>query len=469
MSIFYRPDDGFVGDVIPFYWQGQYHAFYLKDPLPPGRYGPEHILPWAHLVSSDLTQWEEWPLVIEPGGPDDPDSVGCYTGSVIERNGIYYMFYTGSAGRGNPQTTCLATSRDLRVWVKDPRNPIFGADPHWYEMIDWRDPFPFWNEEVGEYWMLHAARVKSGPSNRRGCLALAASPDLENWEVRPPFWAPRLYYTHECPDLFRWNDKWVLVYSTFSERHVTHYRMSDSLSGPWLAPANDTFDGRAFYAAKTASDGRRRFVFGWDPTRKGETDDGAWDWAGNMVIHEVVSGPEGGLAVKLPPEVASLFTQPHLIACTPKFGEWQVQGGAFVAKQNDGFSACTLADLPDTGLVALTLHCQLGTRSCGVLLRAETELESYYQVRWEPDRQRIVFDRWPRPGDVPFMLERPLPIEPATPLRLQILVEGSAIVVYANDVVALSTRGYDHVSGQLGLFVAEGGAHFDNVSLFGAV
>ena len=61
-----------------------------------------------------------------------------------------------------------------------------------------------------------------------------------------------LYFTHECPDLFRMGEWWYLVFSEFSERCVTRYRMARSLAGPWLAPAEDTFDGRAFYAAKTA-------------------------------------------------------------------------------------------------------------------------------------------------------------------------------------------------------------------------
>ena len=54
--------------------------------------------------------------------------------------------------------------------------------------------------------MLLAAREKEGPDNRRGCIALMTSPDLETWEVKPPFWSPRLYYTHECPDLFHWDE-----------------------------------------------------------------------------------------------------------------------------------------------------------------------------------------------------------------------------------------------------------------------
>ena len=274
MSVFYKPTDGFLGDVIPFYWDGVYHAFYLKAPLPPLRVGAHHT-PYAHLTSRDLVQWEALPNAIEPGPPGSPDSVSCFTGACIERDGTFYLFYTGFRGEGVPQTVCLAKSVDLVHWEKDPRNPIIEADSRWYEPVDWRDPFPFWNEEAGEYWMLLAAREKEGPDNRRGCIALMTSPDLETWEVKPPFWAPRLYYTHECPDLFRWDDFWVLVYSTFSERNVTHYRLSKSLAGPWLAPENDTFDGRAFYAAKTAGHGDRRYVFGWNPTREDERDEGA--------------------------------------------------------------------------------------------------------------------------------------------------------------------------------------------------
>lgn len=28
-EFFYRPKDGYVGDVIPFYWRGRYRTFYL--------------------------------------------------------------------------------------------------------------------------------------------------------------------------------------------------------------------------------------------------------------------------------------------------------------------------------------------------------------------------------------------------------------------------------------------------------
>ena len=79
-----------------------------------------------------------------------------------------------------------------------------------------------------------------------------------------------LYFTHECPDLFKMGDWWYLLFSEFTDLVRTRYRMSRSLSGPWIIPERDDFDGHAFYAAKTASDGNKRFIFGWNPTREGE-------------------------------------------------------------------------------------------------------------------------------------------------------------------------------------------------------
>ncbi len=464
MRVYYRPADGFVGDVIPFYWQGAFHAFYLKAPLPPHRHGADYT-PYAHLVSRDLAHWDEWPLVISPGLPGEPDAMGCWTGSVIEREGLFHLFYTGYAGPDAPQTICHAISHDLRTWQKDPRNPVLRADARWYEGKDWRDPFVFWNEEAGEYWMLMAARQKDGPANRRGCIALATSPDLERWEVRPPFWAPSLYYTHECPDLFRWEGRWALVYSTFSERHVTHYRFSDSLAGPWLAPANDVFDTRAFYAAKTASDGQRRFIFGWNPTREGETDTGGWEWGGHMVVHELRPNEDGGFSISAPSAVAGLFKVPMPLTCQPRLGQWQRVGNSFSAGPTDGFAACILGELPETCQVDLTIACTPGTRSCGLLLRAEQSLERYYQFRWEPMRRRMTFDRWPRPGDQPFMLEQPLEIASGEPMRMKVIVEDTVVVAYLNEAIALSTRAYDQRAGALGLFVAEGSATFTGVTV----
>jgi beta-fructofuranosidase len=461
MPIFYRPADGVAADFIPFYHNGKYHLFYLKDYRDAAGHGEG--TPWFQIVTEDFVAFEDWGEALARGAVDSRD-LYVFTGSVIQAEGQFHIFYTGHNHHrkeaGFPMEGVMhATSPDLRTWTKDP--DFWFQAPDGYEPHDWRDPFVFWNEDTGEYWMLLAARTPNGPSRNRGCTALAASKDLIAWEVRDPFWAPDEYYTHECPDLFRIGDWWYLVYSTFSERSVTHYRMSRSLAGPWLAPANDTFDSRAFYAAKTAGDGQRRFVFGWLPTRGGEKDDGGWEWGGELVAHEVIQRPDGTLTTRMPEAVRNAFTREQPLAPRPLLGAWD----GFATDAVGRHSLLALGNLPEECLIEATVTVEPGTASAGLLLRADDAFDRYYQVRLEPRNARMVIDRWPRPGDQPFMLERPLAMAPGTPVKLQLLVSGTNLVIYANDEVAFSCRMYDHREGGWGVFVTEGAARFGEISV----
>ena len=76
-------------------------------------------------------------------------------------------------------------------------NPIIVPDIRYYENIDWRDPYIFYNEEEMEYWMLIAARKNSGPSNRRGVVVLYKSKDLQEFEHWGVIYEPwPVSYTH---------------------------------------------------------------------------------------------------------------------------------------------------------------------------------------------------------------------------------------------------------------------------------
>ena len=63
------------------------------------------------------------------------------------------------------------------------------------------------------------------------------------------------------------------------------------------------------------------------------------------------------------------------------------------------------------------------------------------------------------------MLERPLPIHPGEPLHLRLLLNGTNLVVYANNQVALSCRMYDHRAGDWGVFATEGKVHFSGMQV----
>jgi beta-fructofuranosidase len=468
MGIFYKPDDGWAADFIPFFHDGVFHLFYLKDYRDKERCGEG--TPWFHISTRDFVEFTDHGEALPRGTVHDQD-LYVFTGSVYAHGGRFHIFYTGhnphfrAAGRPE-QAVMHAVSDDLIHWEKNPANPILFADAERFEVHDWRDPFVFWNEERQEHWMLLAARARSGPQNRRGITALCTSKDLNTWTIVEPFWTPGLYFTHECPDLFRMGDAWYSVYSTFSERMLTHYRTAPSLAGPWTAPTDDSFDGRAFYAAKTASDERRRYVFGWVPSRTGESDAGAWNWGGNLVVHEVVQQSNGALSVRVPSSVLQHFSRACTLSPQPRIGAWTHDENGFTASAPDSFAWLHGGELPTNAcLIEATLVIAEGTRSAGLVFRSDDALDRGYLLRLEPGRARMAFERFPRPGDEPPLIERPADLACGRTVQLRILIEGSVLVAYLDDVLALSTRIYDHAAGGFGAFVAEGAAQFTSLSL----
>jgi beta-fructofuranosidase len=243
--------------------------------------------------------------------------------------------------------------------------------------------------------------------------------------------------------------------------------MSRSLAGPWLAPDNDTFDGHAFYAAKTASDGHRRFVFGWVPTRHDSKDFQPWDWGGNLAVHELIQEAGGTLSVQVPASVDQAFGKKIPYEFHPAVGPCKILPGAVQVAAPGAFGCASAGSMPPRCKIEATIDFEENTRGCGLMLRASDNFDSAYFVRLEPARNRLVFDSWPRPGDVPFWieLERPIRLEPQRPVDLKVFGDGTMCVVYVANKIAMSTRLYDLKQGGWGVFVNEGSARFRNVQI----
>lgn len=456
---FFRPPNAWVGDVIPWEEDGRFHLFYLHE----SRQVPKIGMPWHRVVTDDLVTFVETGPALPSGGSDAAD-FNVYTGSVVVAGGIHHVFYTGQnperiGADGLPlQVVLHATSDDgMRTWVRHP-DDTFGATPG-YETADWRDPFVFRDDEAGVWRMLVTARHADGPERRRGVIAQCVSHDLRTWEAAEPFWDPRRYIAHECPEVFEWNGWWYLVYSEFSESFTTRYRVSRSLHGPWRVPENDTIDGRAYYAAKSAARDGRRFFFGWISSREGGRDDGAWQWAGTLSVLEAEQNADGSLRFHPPLELSAGFGE-----------RLDSAASGTVLSAPDGYADLVLpTDLPAAFRVDAVFDIAPGTTECGLLLRASADGDEAYVLRLEPRRNRLVFDRWPRrrtggeqwqiSGDVPHVieLERPVTLAPG-PHRLEVVVDGDLCVATVDGSVTLSTRLYDRTDGRVGAFVGEGTA-----------
>jgi beta-fructofuranosidase len=460
---FFRPRDAWVGDVIPWSDGNELFLFYLHE----RRVSPKPGTPWHLVTTADAVTFEDRGEAFGAGGAEDLD-FNAYTGSIVrDADGIHHLFYTGQNPRNLGadgralQLVMHATSSDgMTSWVRHPEH-TFGATEG-YESGDWRDPFVFHDPEAGVWRMLIAARHVSGPERRRGVIAQCVSRDLVSWEPAEPFWDPRRYITHECPEVFQMGDWWYLVYSEFSESFTTRYRVSHSPTGPWHVPAHDSLDGRAFYAAKSAELGGRRFFFGWIATRDGDVDSGPWQWAGTLSVLEAQQQPDGSLDFALVPEFLDSFDAPLPAS--------QGIGSSTTLDTPDGYLAALSAEPMDAECrVSATIDIGAGTVETGLLLRASSDGDTGYVLRLEPRRGRVVVDRWPRQvtggeqwqvsGDVPYdiALERPCELEPGLH-TIDVVTAGDICVATIDGRVTLSTRVYDHPSGHTGFFVGEGRA-----------
>ena len=477
-NIFYKPKDGWVGDTIPFAHDDKFYIYYLHDERKGNtqdEYG--YRTSWNLLITEDGVNVKDCGVVLPVGEYDDAD-YACYTGSVIEgSDGKFHMFYTAQNNYnpkyhrdGKPlQYVAHAISTDLINWEKLPEL-TFGADERIYEPFDWRDPFVFYNEEEKCFDMLLAARLRGASEKNGGCVGLCRSYDLLHWEAKEPFYNPESYMTHECPDLFKLGNKWYLVYSTFSEKFVTHYRMSDKLSGPWTSPIEDTFDARAFYAAKTAQVGDKRMAFAWVPTKRGESDFGQYEWGGNFIAHEINQTTDNKLTVKPADGLINMFNKESV---NKKINKVEIEN-------YEGEKSYVIDGMKDTCMIEAVIEFSEGVRSFGIGLRQDSALANGYYLRFEPFYNRIVADMWPRrisgvnqwyvDGDKPFMVELERPFDYKSlkdnKVHIRVVADGSIICLYVNDITALTMRAYNVNRTNWGFFVKDGSIRVSDIHMY---
>ena len=471
MKLFYQPEQAVLGDVIPFYDDGKFKPFYLKNTR--GKDTPSNITGWTMLTTEDHLHFTEHPTYISGG-----------TGSVIKVNDTYHLFYCTFAR--NPKRGYIrhAVSPDLDQWTTL-EDEILPADGEIYRMEEWRDPFVFWNEEEGKWWMLIAANAV-GKTNRSSCVGLCVSDDLHHWEYRQPFYKPmECGGACECPDLFKIGEWYYLVFSYYCDRFQTVYRMSKSLNGPWITPVpDDSFDTRAYYAAKTGTDGVHRYVYGWNPTKvipkrnmnpanQVSKDCNSWDWGGTLEVHQVLQNSDGTLYVAPEPHVYEALKNAQEIMIEDVLGTNTIQGNNVTVGAEEGFGGVLLNQVPDLCKFEADVEFSKDVRRFGVAVQVDENYDRGYYIYLEPSRNRMEYASGIRMyGDggkmFPYAveLERPVKLEADQTYHLTVFVQEDLLLVYFNNQVALSGRMYDYTGRRFGLFSFDGDTKFTNVSLY---
>ena len=229
---------------------------------------------WGHVTSTDLLHWQEAPVALRPRS-GMIDAAGCWSGCVIEDDGIPTAVYTGNPDHAwNAAATLARSDRSLLVWQQDERPVV--ETPERPGIGEVRDPFVFSFE--GKRYALQGAGERSGHPQ----ILLYDCDDLYAWIELDPLLTDddpvaaevAAADIWECPNLALVDDRWVLLISLWRWVGGTHqlagvrYLVGDLVRHPGglrFRPSSGGVldDGPAFYAPQLMSDRGRILLWGW--------------------------------------------------------------------------------------------------------------------------------------------------------------------------------------------------------------
>lgn len=446
-KLYYQYPDTWFGDCMPYGKGEKFYLFHQRDTRQPGPFGEP--FGWDLVTTSDFVHYKDYGVVI-PRGTDDEQDQFIFAGSVFEGEGQYHTFYTGYnrdySQLGKPSQVLMhAVSDDLVHWTKT-NDKITFTPQEGYDPDDWRDPFVLRDEDRNQYMLILGARKKGPKTQQTGRTVKFVSKDLKKWKFEGDFWAPDLFTMHEMVDLFKIGDWWYHVVTEYSNRSKMIYRMSKDINGPWIAPKDDAFDGRAYYAGRTFELNGRRILFGWVATKENCDDKSNYEWAGTFVAHEIYQREDGTLGVKIPDTVWDSFTNKINVQSFRINSPTKLTDQLILDNGGDLFSF--EADISFTK----------GTKAFGIRLCGNRETGEAYQFIFNVNENRMMFEKnpnWPWFSYMNIGLERPIALYPDQIYNVKIILDDTIATIYVHGV-ALNVRMYQKPGDSICAFVDEG-------------
>lgn len=458
-----------------------YHLFHIRGERWTWPLGYKE-LDLGHATSTDLRTWTPQPPVFTPGDEGTWDECGTWAPDIIEVDGTYYMYYTGSDVRNN-QAIGLATSTDLLHWTRHESNPVVEAGP-WSDRavgvdVACRDAMVFADRERGRYLLYYTATMADG----RACIGLSQSTDLVHWEDLGPTYIEedrsynRLESAYLVPHPGPEVERYYLFYSAKggprSKGHPPEefdhfdivYLVSDDPTGGWQKPANHellvdwtcasehpTFNGQTYmlYIIQEEIRGIWGASILSDPKRVEWMDDGS------VRIREHL--PEG-----VPQRVLFDGAADGYDEWVQHGGSWQFDADGTVQapdRAEDAFLMNTLwgADLAWEAEVQLSENAR-----ASLIVRGNPSAMAGYRVELDAARGTVsLYMRFPEAPDE-LLQQRPVKIEAGLESEhwhaLKVVVQGGFFDVYVDDTLQIVRHHTTYPDGCFGLH-ASGSARF---------
>ncbi|AST58292.1 putative 1,4-beta-D-glucan cellobiohydrolase [Thermoanaerobacterium thermosaccharolyticum] len=463
--LFPRLESAWVGDVMPLVDGKEIYINYLYET----DYNGVAYHPIYQFTTTDFCEYRNRGEVIPFGRKLDSPDLAIGTGSFIrDKEGIYHCFYTGHNDKApilgiDKECIMHAVSKDNLNWEKIPEDTFYA--PEGFSTDDFRDPFVMWNEEEKCYWMILGAKENGKEGS---CIVKYTSDNLKNWTFQGIFYEEKDLYFMECPNLLRINEWYYLI---FSWNNVTYYRMSRDINGPWIQPENDTFDGKAFYAAKAIKYNGNYYLLGFIARKKCNEDELDYSWAGNLCVYELVQKNDGTLGVKVPREYENKYFT--------KIMDWNVKekmGGVFtnntdlveIYSKDEKFNYASLGILPKSMLLSCKISFDESSNDvkAGFIFGIDKK-GGGYPIVFNISGKMICYDGYQLGGlyETDIRNMQKFVFKAGETYNVKVVVEDEIITVYVDDMKVLSNRIYNAINNKWGFFVSKGKVVFSDITI----
>ena len=433
----------FVGDCMPYYEDGVYYIYYLKE-------GGDSFRHSVYLVTTeDFVTYTEYddPILEAADSAAQDEWIG--TGSVVKVDGEYLFFYTGHTNAGEfefAETIMLAKGSDLTSFEKVPDFEIT-PDPSLNQKRDFRDPQAYYDEESGQIILT----VTASADGTARILKYTLSADLTQVTYDGIIFTDPVgkVYNLECSDTFRIGDTWYLTYS--AQDDVLWYASSEEPYGPYSDPV--CLDGPLFYAAKHVEDGENAYMAGWARRSKSERDTRhVSEWAGNLVVQKIRQLPDRRLVLEPVDAVAEQFDTPAAV-------DADGAGLTLTAGEERQYEEIFTADESFMLEGSFTYE---GDGGFGLAFDFDEGEEDYKLITVSPEEQKLSLQF--RGGDI-VPAEETVALEAGTPYRFTYIQEDSVGVFYIEDTAAFTVRMYGAAGKPVYLFAQENTVTFEDLAL----
>jgi beta-fructofuranosidase len=253
---------GYLQNSMLTFYKEEYHVFFLT----PQNYSNNEkstYNSWGHMTSKNLIHWKEEELAIKPD--KNYDKYGCWNGSLIVKDEIPYLFYTGI----NPETQCLAIGdKNLKKFNKYEQNPIIKNRPDELNITGFRDPY-VWLDKDNKWKMILGCGIHGsfGTHYAGGGVLIYESDNLYAWQYKGIMFKRSIAeggFYFETPNFSNLGALDILMVSPNAPVLFWLGNFKDNLFDSKTSAKRLDF-GDCFYAASLFNDNRnnRTLLSGW--------------------------------------------------------------------------------------------------------------------------------------------------------------------------------------------------------------